>query len=475
MNSRLKELVLVTIVASAIGLLDGELFYLSLLKGSEGLSLKGFRQISVLGPTSLSIFGYIGGLANLLSEKIYTRFNEQGVFVVYFICLALGSLFYLKVLERFSKDLAFSFVVALWAIIGIVSSVRDLSIALAFLLCGLELLLLTDHRRAIRLLFLPLCLVHLGVDSSFFLPLVFFLLAQNTKRSVALSLLLLANTAWITCQGGLISAYSVSSSLLTFFFGVVLALLNRSLALFFVSLLYPFLFFSWEELSNQRFPASSYFVPLLIAVIWAKSELSAKSRFVESLFKLKQAFSNFLTIKNRLALSWLCLAFIFFQTATKFIHPLNDAYLPNEAMDVFAEAKPDSPPLHPIRIGGYVGYRLAPLINSYAPLNYLDLSAKSAFPEPAKAGSNSLNYKQYTAIWRGENPLSFSELGSTNILCQGIDPICKQLKVDANWEILSRSSFGDRILQKLNNLPTKQKELVWQRLEAESWYLLTKK
>ena len=91
-----KEAALITIVASAIGLLDGEMFYLSQIRGSESFNSKGFNQISILLSHKTGIAAFIGSLNNILSVRIFDLFKEQGIFALYFLALSLGAIFYFQ-------------------------------------------------------------------------------------------------------------------------------------------------------------------------------------------------------------------------------------------------------------------------------------------------------------------------------------------------------------------------------------------
>lgn len=470
MKLPLKEIALFAVLTSALGLLDGELFYLAQVRGAESFKTNGFNQISILFPNEINIASFVGVLSNLISVKIFDIFKEQGIFSLFLLSLSVGSIFFLKTITRISKHPTLSFVLTLFGVIGFISSARDLSSALAFLLCSIELFVLTDHRPKVRFLIAPLCLIHFGIDSSYLLAITFYLFSLCNSLGLLLGTLLLLKSAFIVCEGSLVSPYTSATAGLAILLGLIIALKNKAIKLVLFSLLIPLAFLAWELVFGQRFAAGVFFAPFAVAFIWAGASEGAKMQLSESLAKLENSLKNFLTAKNKIAFSWLCLAFIFFQTATKFIHPINEAYLPKEAMDVLTETRPSLPPLHPITVGGYVGFRLAPLLPAGQKLNYFDLSAKTVYLD-----SKSVSVEQYEAIWKGENSMLFEKIAPKSVLCQGKDLLCNQLKADDHWKILSHSTLGDRILQKLGNLPVKQREYVSRKLEEESWYLMGKK
>ncbi len=461
----LKEASLIAIVASAIGLLDGEMFYLSQVRGSESFNAKGFNQISSLLSHKANIAAFIGSLNNILSVRIFDLFKEQGIFALYFLALSIGALIYFQTLKRISNHSVLSFVLTLLGLIGLVSSVKDLSISLSFLLSAIELYVLTDPRPKIRFLVVPLCLIHFGIDTSYLLPLAFYLLTFFSSLGVFLGGVLIIKSAFVVSEGYVGSPYSSAAALLLVLLGLVIALRTKKLRLILFAILTPFTFYLWDEIFGQRFPALQFFAPFICAYIWLHADGAAKAKFNETLLRLGQAF-DFKT-KNKMAFFWLCLAFIFFQAATKFVHPLNEAYLPKEAMDALTEKRPSNPPLHPLEVGGYVAYRLAPIFPPEQPLNYFDMSAKTVLLDPKAVTS-----KSFREIWRGENRELFDKLNAKTVLCQGRDRLCAQLKADDHWKILSHSTLGEKILQKLGNLSVKQREYVSRKLEEESWYLM---
>ena len=466
----LKEVALIAIVASALNLLDGELFYLAQLRGAESFRVYGWRQISSLAPQKINIATYVGVLGNIISVKVYNLAQESGIFTLYLISLILGAVLYLKTLERTLEDSVLAFILATLGVIGVVSSTKDLSIALAFLLCSAELWALSDRRTKIRLFIIPLCLAHCGIDSSYLLSLGFYFMSLCTYMGFFLGTLLLLKSAFVVCQGGLRSPYSECVSLLAFLLGFVVSLRSKNTTIIVYAIFTSAAFFLWDWVFGQRFPALCFFGPFIVAKIWSISSPLVKQNFVGVFAKLKNNLDNLLTVKNKFAFLFLCSAFIFLQTSTKFFHPINEAYLPKEAMDVFVESKPISPPLHPIDVGGYVGFRLAPLLNSTQPLNYLDMSSKlMSLP------SKSVDPRQYQSLWRGENQHLLDEIGAKTVLCQGKDLLCQKLKTKDDWKILSHSTFGGKILEKLGTLSAKQKEFVSRKLEDESWYLLSEK
>jgi hypothetical protein len=463
----LKEVALIAVVASAIGLLDGELFYLSQVRGSESFVQSGFRQISFLLSSDIGVATFINALSNIISIKAFNLLHEQGVFALYFLSLSIGSILYFRTLSRISNNSTLSFVLTVLGLIGIVSSTKDLSIALAVLFSAAELFVLTDYRPKVRFLAIPLCFLHYASDTSYLLPLAFYFLAMFSNLGFLLGVLLLLKSAFVVCEGYVVSPYSNAAALLVVLLGVTLALKDKRLKIIFFSILTPSMFYIWQEVFGQRFPALAFFSPFVVAYIWLLTAEDSKLKFKESLKKLEESF-NFAP-KNKLAFFWLCLAFIFFQTATKFMHPLNEAYLPKEALDVLTESRPEKPPLHPSEVGGYVAYRLAPLFPKNEKLNYYDMSAKTVILDSAVLPS-----EDYKKIWRGQNPELFSKLDAKSVLCQGRDNLCAQLKADDHWKILSHSTLGEKILQKLGNLPVKQREYVSRRLEEESWYLMVR-
>lgn len=468
MKLPVKEVALIAILTSALGLLDGELFYLAQVRGAT-MSGGSLNQISILFPEKLNISFFVGSLANILSAKLYDLFKEQGIFSLYLISLSIGSILLLKTITKISRHSVLGFILTLLGVIGFVSSTNDLSIALAFLLCSVELLVLTDPRPKVQSLIVPLSFLHIGIDSSYLLALTFYFFSLRNNLGLLAGTLLLLESAFVVCEGSSLSPYTSSASVLVILLGILVALRNRNIKLILFSLFTPIAFFSWELIFGQRFLAGIFFAPLVVASVWSSSTAEAKDKLLVSLDKLEKSISNFLTAKNQVAFFWLCLAFIFFQTATKFVHPINEAYLPKEAMDTLAEARPSVPPLHPITVGGYVAFRLSPIFQPEQKLNYFDQSAKISYLD-----ARSVNTRGYRAIWQGTNSELFEKISPKSVLCQGKDRICSQLKADDRWTILSHSTLGDRILEKLTNLPTKQRENVSQKLEEESWYLLSK-
>ncbi len=456
----LAELALVAIALSALNLLDGELFYLTLLRGEAVKSIITGGEISILG--SPAPVKFVGSLGNYLSTIIYNNLLEKGLFVTYVFCLIIGSVLYYRILNLLTNNIPLSFILGAIGTIGIVSSIRDLEIAIAYMLSGIELLVLVSCRQRIRNYFFPIYLLHFAIDSSCLLVLAFYFLGGKRRRIIFGILTVLVSCLLIQ-EREFTSLYSMVAATLIAFFGLILAVKSKEAKLIFYSLIVPLLFGYWEYSTYQRFPALCFFLPLAVGNIWTQSDY--KEEFKEGLIRLQNKFSNFLTIRNQMALSWFCLAFIFFNCAGKFVHPVNEAYLPKEALDVYAEERPNGPMLHPAEVGGYVGYRLKPVTQSRY-LNYSDFSSKT-LTEYSRSQS-------YRKIWNGENDALFKTIDPKNVLCRGGDRLCKNLLNDKTWAVRSRSSYGDKILQKLPNLPDDKKRLIANKLEQETWYLLNK-
>ena len=231
------------------------------------------------------------------------------------------------------------------------------------------------------------------------------------------------------------------------------------------------LFWLWEGIFFQRFPALAFYGPLIAAISCKLGSGTVKERFDNALGKLNVKSDSFLKGSNLFAAVFLCLAFIFSQLVAKYRQPVNDAYLPKEALDVlvespaFLDAAPRQLPLHPVEAGGYVGLRLLSLLKTGA-LNYVDLSGQTVFAARRRA--------EYSEIFNAGDAKLFQSLSPHFVLCRGRDAICVELRKDPEWKVRSRSTFGDKLLEKLKGLDEKRKQLIVSLLEDDTWYLFEK-